>query len=92
LIIQISRTVFEDISGPPSENPAIDTKSLHFTDTSWMFKNTRVREQQQKNTSLREQQQKKNTRVREQQQKNTRVREQQQKKILITDNYRKLRY
>ena len=55
----ITHSVFEDISGPPSENPAIDTKSLHFTDTSWMFKNTCVREQQQKNTSLREQQQKK---------------------------------
>ena len=66
----ITHSAFEDIRGPPSENPAIDTKSLHFTDTSWMFKNTRVKEQQQKNTSLREQQQK-----------NTSLREQQQKKI-----------
>jgi len=42
--------VFEDIRGPPSENPAIETGSLIFTDTSWMFNNNRVREQQQKNT------------------------------------------
>jgi hypothetical protein len=42
--------VFEVIRGPPSENPAIETGSLIFTDTSYMFKNNRVREQQQKYT------------------------------------------
>jgi len=45
----ITHRVFEDIRGPPSENPAIETGSLIFTDTSQMFKNNCVRERQQKN-------------------------------------------
>jgi hypothetical protein len=30
----ITHIVFEDIKGPPSENPAIETRSLIFKDTS----------------------------------------------------------